>query len=137
MAILLVLVPALGWALSGALLGASVLIVPMLLALLLSLTLSPAVRMLCRWRLPRALAVVVVMLTSLLLSGSLVGSLIAPARDWMAQVPTSIARIEVALRALRSPLKAASQAQLLATLAQSRDGAWCEAMRALLPSVRI
>lgn len=89
---------------------ASVLIVPMLLALLLSLTLSPAVRMLCRWRLPRALAVVVVMLTSLLLSGSLVGSLIAPARDWMAQVPTSIARIEVALRALRSPLKAASQA---------------------------
>lgn len=89
---------------------ASVLIVPMLLALLLSLTLSPAVRLLCRWRLPRSLAVFMVMLTTLLLSGTLVGSLVGPARDWMAQVPTSIARIDVALRALRSPLKAATQA---------------------------
>jgi predicted PurR-regulated permease PerM len=97
---------------------ASVLIVPLLLALLVSLTLSPAVRMLCRWRLPRAVSVVVVMFCALLLAGSLLGSLVGPARDWVAKVPTSLTRIEVALRALRSPLQAATQAgEQLAKLA--------------------
>ncbi|MGA9333564.1 MAG: AI-2E family transporter [Rudaea sp.] len=90
--------------------AASVLIVPLLLAILLSLTLAPAVRVLCRWHLPRVLATLLIMLCSILVVGSMLASLVAPARAWMVQVPKSIARIELALRDLRRPLMAASHA---------------------------
>ncbi len=89
---------------------AAVLVVPLLLAVLLSLMLSPAVRLLCDWNLPRALAVALVMLLTLTLVGSLLASLAGPARDWADQVPTSIGRIEHALSALRSPLREATEA---------------------------
>jgi predicted PurR-regulated permease PerM len=88
---------------------AAVLVVPFLLAVLLSLMLSPAVRLLCNWKLPRVIAVILVMLIALLALGSLVGSLAGPAKTWAEQVPTSITRIEHALRALRSPLREATE----------------------------
>ena len=86
------------------------LIVPVLLALLLSLMLAPAVRLLCRWRLPRVVATLVVLSGSLAIGGSLLGSLVAPAQTWVAQVPKSIDRIEAALSDLRRPLAAATHA---------------------------
>jgi len=89
---------------------AAVLVVPFLMALLLSLMLSPAVRLICRWRLPRALAVTLVMLIALTLVGSLLGSLISPARNWAQQVPTAITRMEHALSDLRSPLRVVTEA---------------------------
>jgi predicted PurR-regulated permease PerM len=89
---------------------ASVLIVPLLIALLLSLMLAPAVRVLCRWHLPRVLATLLVLLCTILVTGSLLASLVAPARAWMVQVPKSIARIELALSELRRPLLAATHA---------------------------
>jgi predicted PurR-regulated permease PerM len=89
---------------------AAALIVPLLLALLISLMLAPSVRFLCRWRLPRPLSVVAVMLVTLLLTSALIGGLIGPARNWAAQVPKSIARMEQAVSALRSPLREASKA---------------------------
>jgi predicted PurR-regulated permease PerM len=90
--------------------AAAVLIVPLLLALLLSLMLAPAVRLLGRWHLPRPLATLLVLLIGLALGGSLLVGLIGPARSWMAEVPTSIARMELALSALRKPLLAATHA---------------------------
>lgn len=89
---------------------AAAIIVPLLLALLISLMLAPAVRFLCRWRLPRALSVVAVMLVALLLTTALIGSLIGPARSWAAQVPKSLSRMEMAVSGLRSPLREASKA---------------------------
>jgi len=89
---------------------ASVLIVPLLLALLLSLMLAPAVRLLCRWHLPRLLSTLLTMLSAIFLATVLLLSLIGPARAWMVQVPKSLARIELALSALRQPLQAATHA---------------------------
>ena len=89
---------------------AAVLIVPLLLAILLSLMLAPAVRLLCRWHMPRVLAALLVLLCALVVTGSLLASLVAPARVWMAQLPKSIGRIELALSDLRRPLSAASHA---------------------------
>jgi len=89
---------------------AAVLIVPFLLALLLSLMLAPMVRLLCRWHLPRVLATLLVLFGSIVLSGSLLASLVAPARAWMVQVPKAIDRIELALSELRRPLLAVTHA---------------------------
>ena len=88
----------------------AVLIVPLLVALLVSLTLAPAVRLLCRWHLPRVLATLLVLLSTIVLSVVLLASLVAPARAWMVQVPKSLARIELALSALRQPLLVATHA---------------------------
>lgn len=88
---------------------AAVLVVPLLFALLLSLMLSPVVRLLSRW-LPRALAVTLVMASTLSVVGALLFSLVGPARDWMDQVPTAMTRIERSLSVLRSPLREASEA---------------------------
>lgn len=90
--------------------AAAVLIVPLLLALLLSLMLAPAVRLLCRWHLPRVLASLLVLVLTITLTGSLLASLVAPARAWMVQAPNSIARIELALNELRRPLLAVTHA---------------------------
>ena len=89
---------------------AAVLIVPFLLALLLSLMLAPAVRQLCRWRLPRVLATLLVLLSTIALAGGLLLSLVGPARAWMVQVPKSLDRIERTLRDLRKPLLEATHA---------------------------
>jgi predicted PurR-regulated permease PerM len=89
---------------------AAVLIVPLLLALLLSLMLAPAVRLLCRWHFPRVVATLVVLLSTMALAGGLLLSLVGPARAWMVQVPKSLARIELAVSALRQPLAAATHA---------------------------
>ena len=90
--------------------AAAVLLVPLLLALLLSLMLAPAVRMLCGWRVPRALATLLVLLSTIILVGSLLASLVSPARAWLVKVPTAIDRIEQALGDLRRPLAAATHA---------------------------
>jgi predicted PurR-regulated permease PerM len=56
------------------------------------------------------LATLLVLLCTILVSGSLLASLVAPARAWMVQVPKSMARIELALSELRRPLLAATHA---------------------------
>jgi predicted PurR-regulated permease PerM len=114
---------------------AAVLVVPFLLAVLLSLMLSPAVRFLCDWSFPRVLAVVLVMLLTLTVVGSLLASLAGPARDWAEQVPTSIGRIEHALSALRSPLREATEAgEQLARLTDIDDESRLQRVVAAGPS---
>lgn len=105
--------------------AAAVLIVPLLLALLLSLMLAPAVRLLCGWRFPRALAAALVLLFAIAIAGSVLASLVSPARAWMVQVPKSLERIELALSDLRRPLLAATHAgeQLAKLTTVDGDGA--------------
>lgn len=90
--------------------SAAVLVVPLLAALLLSLMLSPMVRLLCNWRLPRAIAVSLVLLAAIAVTASLLLSLIGPARTWMDKMPTSMTRIERTLDSWRSPLRQVSAA---------------------------
>ena len=90
--------------------AAAPLVVPLVIAVLLSLMLAPAVRLLCGWRVPRALAALAVMVSALALAGLLIASFVAPARAWMTQVPTSLARIEHTLAALRAPMLAVTHA---------------------------
>jgi len=93
-----------------AVIGASVFI-PIFLAILLSLILAPAVRMLCRWHLPRSLAAALIVCTVLAGAGALIMSLISPARDWIARVPKTLDRLgQAAQELLRRPLQAATQA---------------------------
>ncbi len=89
---------------------AAPLVVPLLLALLLSLMLAPAVRLLNGWRIPRPLATLLVLGFTLVFSVSVLASLVAPAREWLARAPKAMDRIESVLRELRQPLAAASQA---------------------------
>lgn len=102
--------------------AAAALIVPLVLAVLLSLMLAPAVRLLCHWHLPRALSALLVLLCTLMLAGSLLASLVGPARAWVAQVPKSIARIELSLNRLRPSLAAATHmGEQIAKLANVDD----------------
>jgi predicted PurR-regulated permease PerM len=89
---------------------ASALLIPMLVSLLLSLMLAPAVRLLNRWKFPRALATVLVLGLTIAVVVGLLGSLVGPARDWLATAPKAMDRIEQSLRELRRPFAAATQA---------------------------
>lgn len=86
------------------------LVVPLVIALLVSLILAPAVRLLCRSRLPRPLATSIVLGGALLVLIGLVGSLLGPAKAWLDDAPRSLARIERAALSLREPLRAAEAA---------------------------
>jgi len=90
--------------------GASVFI-PVVLAILLSLILAPAVRALCRLRLPRSVAAAAVVAAMIAFAGALLAGLASPARDWIARVPKTLDRIsQTAHDLLRRPLQAAAQA---------------------------
>lgn len=90
--------------------SAAAIVVPLLAALLLGLMLSPLVRLLCEWRVPRAIAVALVMASALLALGSLFYSLIAPAGDWIDRLPIAVSRLEASLSHLRAPLRDAGEA---------------------------
>jgi predicted PurR-regulated permease PerM len=107
-----------------AVVGAAVLI-PILLAMLLSVVFAPAVRVLCRWHVPRSLASALVVVLTIGCLGALLASLISPARDWVARVPKTLDRLgEAAHELLRRPLQAASQAtQAWSNLTDTHSGA--------------
>ena len=107
-----------------AVIGASVFI-PIFLAALLSLILAPAVRMLCRWHLPRSLAAALIVGAVIACTGALLMSLVSPARDWIARVPKTLDRLgQVAHDLLRRPLQAATQAtQAWSDLTNAHNGA--------------
>src|SRR6516162_9146062 len=81
------------------------LLVPVVLAVLLALVLSGIVETLRRWRIPRAVSAVVLVL----LIGTLVGSVLhavgAPARQWMESAPRVLRTIEHKTRAAQSVVR--------------------------------
>jgi len=82
---------------------ASSIILPVVLAFVLSLLLQPAVRLLGRLHLPRAV------LTVLLVIGVLVGlvaALSVPASTWAERLPAGIPRLEGHLQVIKGPIEA-------------------------------
>jgi predicted PurR-regulated permease PerM len=85
---------------------ASAIILPVILAFVLSLLLQPAVRLLGRVHLPRAVGA---LLTVLLVIGVLVGlvaALSVPASTWAERLPEGIPRLEAHLQVIKGPIEA-------------------------------
>jgi predicted PurR-regulated permease PerM len=94
----------------AALYVASSIILPVVLALVLNLLLQPAVRLLGRVHLPRAVGA---LLTVLLVIGALVGlvaALSVPARTWAERLPKGIPRLEAHLQVIEGPIQALQKA---------------------------
>lgn len=89
---------------------AEAVIVPILIAALLGLIFAPLVRTLERWHVPRPLGALAAVALAI---GAGVGgfvALAAPARAWIARMPRALEHLQSALRDLRRPLQAASEA---------------------------
>ena len=85
---------------------ASSIILPVVLAFVLQLILQPAVRLLDRVRLPRAVGA---LLAILLVMGTLVGfvaALSVPAATWAEKLPEGIPRLEAHVVVLKRPIEA-------------------------------
>jgi predicted PurR-regulated permease PerM len=85
---------------------ASSIILPVMLALVLNLLLQPAVRLLGRLHLPRAVGA---LFTVFLVVGALVGlvaALSVPATTWAERLPEGIPRLEAHLRLVSGPIQA-------------------------------
>ena len=90
----------------AALYVASSVILPVVFALVLNLLLQPAVRLLGRLHLPRAVGA---LLAVLLFIGALVGlvaALSVPAATWAERLPEGIPRLEAHLQVLKGPIQA-------------------------------
>jgi predicted PurR-regulated permease PerM len=85
-------------------------IIPVILALLLPLLLSPAVTLLQRAHVPRAIGSILVLVAVVgLLAGA--GSLLAqPARNWIANAPATIQSIQQQFHGFRAPVRRAEEA---------------------------
>ncbi|MBR1146763.1 AI-2E family transporter [Bradyrhizobium sp. AUGA SZCCT0431] len=85
---------------------ASAIILPVVLAFVLNLLLQPAVRLLRRVHLPRAVGA---LLTVLLVIGALAGlvaALSVPAATWAERLPEGIPRLEAHLEVIKAPIQA-------------------------------
>jgi predicted PurR-regulated permease PerM len=82
-------------------------IIPLTLALLLSLLLSPAVTLLQRAHLPRALSSMLVLISVITALAGGVTLLAQPAGDWVAKAPATIQSIQQRFRSLREPFRRA------------------------------
>lgn len=98
---------------------ASAIVLPVVLAFVLKLLLQPAVRVLERLHVPRAIGA---LLSILLVIGTLAGFMVVlsgPAENWTQKLPQGIPRLEAHLKSLSGPIKvlqsALEQAEQLAT----------------------
>ena len=89
---------------------AEAVIVPLLVSILFGLMLAPAVRLLERFHIPRALGSLVVVALTIGIVVSAISSLASPAQQWMQRMPRALGRIEIVLRDVRRPLQAATEA---------------------------
>ncbi len=103
---------------------AKTLVVPILLAILLSLMLTPAVRWLCRWYLPRALASILVLVAFIAVLTATVSVLSSPLQSFLTKAPDGLQRIEQAVTEWRRPIddvsrRAGESLERLAQIGQS------------------
>ncbi len=98
-------------------------IVPILVAILLGLILAPAVRLLERWHVPRAIGALLGVLFTIALFGLIITALATPAREWIARMPRAMAHMQSTLHDLRRPLQAATEATNELDKLTSVDGA--------------
>jgi predicted PurR-regulated permease PerM len=98
------------------------LIIPLTLALLLSLLLSPAVTLLQRAHLPRALSSMLVLVSVIMALAGGVTLLAQPAGDWVAKAPATIQSMQQRFRSLREPFRRAEvTTKTLENLTQSSE----------------
>jgi predicted PurR-regulated permease PerM len=98
------------------------LIIPLTLALLLSLLLSPAVTLLERVRLPRALSSILVLIGVIATVAGGMTLLSQPASDWVAKAPATIQSMQQRFRILREPFRRAeATTKQLENLTQSTE----------------
>jgi predicted PurR-regulated permease PerM len=98
------------------------LIIPLTLALLLSLLLSPAVTLLQRVHLPRALSSILILIGVIATIAGGVTLLSQPAGDWVAKAPATIQSIQQRFRSFREPFRRAeATTQKLVNLSQSTE----------------
>jgi len=86
------------------------LLIPLLLALLISLLLSPAVTLLERVRLPRAVASLLVLAALVAIMAAAVMSLAQPARDLVSSAPEMIQTVQQRFKGFREPIRQAQEA---------------------------
>jgi predicted PurR-regulated permease PerM len=89
---------------------AEAVIVPILIAILIGLIFAPLVRGLERWHVPRPLGALVAIMITIAIGACAFFALAAPARTWIARMPRALDHLQSALRDLRRPLQAASEA---------------------------
>ena len=68
--------------------------IPVAIALFLALLLTPVVDRLHRWRVPRTIAAMIVVLAVLVAAAGAVNAVWNPAKDWLARAPQTLAKIE-------------------------------------------
>ncbi len=86
------------------------LLVPILVGVLLGLMLAPAVRFLERRRVPRILGALFAVSAMFGVLGAAIVALASPARTWLSRMPVALSHLQLALRDVRRPLQAASEA---------------------------
>ena len=75
--------------------------IPVAVSLFLALLLSPAVDRLQRWRVPRGLAVAIVLIVVFAAAGAAINAVWTPATDWLARAPQTMRQIDPRLKPLR------------------------------------
>lgn len=86
------------------------LIIPLVLAIFIGLGLNPVVALLARWRIPRSLAALVLLVGIGFGIGTGVNMLAQPATQWLQRAPTALHHITLKLKPLTQRINKASQA---------------------------
>jgi hypothetical protein len=85
---------------------ASAIILPVILAFVLNLLLQPAVRLLGRVHLPRAVGALLTVFLVIGVLAGLVAALSVPAATWAERLPEGIPRLEAHLQVIKGPIEA-------------------------------
>jgi predicted PurR-regulated permease PerM len=85
---------------------ASAIILPVILAFVLNLLLQPAVRLLGRVHLPRAVGALLTVFLVIGVLAGLVAALSVPAATWAERLPEGIPRLEAHLQVIKGPIDA-------------------------------
>ena len=85
------------------------LVLPVLLALFFALVGNPVIRALQRVKIPRFVGALLVLSAGLFVTGALVNQLMAPAAEWVRQVPKEMREITPKLRQLAKPMREANK----------------------------
>jgi predicted PurR-regulated permease PerM len=75
--------------------------IPVAVALFLAMLLTPAVDRLHRWRLPRGLAVAIVLVVVFAAAAAAINTIWTPATEWLARAPQTMRKIDPRLKPLR------------------------------------
>ena len=79
-------------------------VLPIIFAAILYLVLQPAMRLGTKFRIPKSVAAMLMIVVVIAAVGALGFSLSAPASDWLAKVPDALARLDAQVRVFKQPI---------------------------------